>query len=95
LIPRSGNRWSSGHFVNRRSNHAVDPVRISIQFVSSGVKDTNDGHDWGSAKLTIMAAYDGLPDKGGTIYIASDFDAAGTGGPCCFFHTLLKQPRPF
>ena len=65
-----------------QSNHAVDPIRKSIQYVSSEGNDTNDGHDWDSAKLTIMAAYRALPGKGGTIYISSESTVSGGAVSC-------------
>lgn len=65
-----------------QSNHAVDPVRISIQYVSSEGNDNNDGHDWESAKRTVMAAYSALPGKGGTIYISSESTASGSAVSC-------------
>jgi hypothetical protein len=65
-----------------QSNHAVAPVRKSIQYVSSEGNDTNDGHDWDSAKLTVMAAYTALPGKGGTIYISSGSTASGKVVSC-------------
>src|SRR6266853_3702823 len=40
----------------------------AIRFVSPNGKDSNDGLSWGSAKLTIMAAYDALPVAGGVVY---------------------------
>ena len=46
-----------------------------IQYVSYTGDDNNDGLSWGSAKATIMAAYDALPEDGGAIYIM-----AGPGG---------------
>jgi hypothetical protein len=65
-----------------QSNHAVDPVRNSIQYVSSEGNDSYDGHDWDSAKLTIMAAYRALPGKGGTIYISSESNGSGSAVSC-------------
>jgi hypothetical protein len=47
------------------------PATDSIQFVDSAGIDTNDGLSMGSAKLTIMAAYDALPSAGGTISICA------------------------
>lgn len=41
----------------------------SIRYVTSSGNDSNDGLSWGTAKLTVMAAYDALPATGGTVYI--------------------------
>jgi hypothetical protein len=46
-------------------------VSDSMQFVSPEGDDDNDGLSWGSAKLTILGAYEALPIGGGTIYFAS------------------------
>jgi len=46
-----------------------------IQYVDYTGDDSNDGLSWGTAKKTIMAAYDALPTAGGTIYIMQ-----GSGG---------------
>lgn len=70
-----------------QSNHALKPAPSeAIQFVSRAGNDTNDGLSWGSAKLTIYAAYQTLPSKGcnfgphcgGTIYLG---DGVTWGGP--------------
>src|SRR5579863_6083493 len=47
--------------------HAPGPAD-AIQFASPNGNNSNDGLSWGSAKLTIMAAYDSLPYTGGVIY---------------------------
>lgn len=46
-----------------------------IQYVDYTGNDNNDGLSWGTAKASVMAAYDALPAYGGTIYIM-----AGPGG---------------
>jgi hypothetical protein len=47
------------------------PVGDSFRYVDSAGNDSNDGLSAGSAKLTVMAAYDSLPASGGTISICS------------------------
>jgi len=59
--------------------HAPKPTD-AIQFASPNGKDNNDGLSWGSAKLTIMAAYDALPSTGGVIYFTAGVAATSTGG---------------
>jgi hypothetical protein len=44
----------------------------TICYTAAWGKDVNDGLSWGSAKATIMACYDALPPKGGTIFIAQN-----------------------
>jgi hypothetical protein len=44
----------------------------TICYTAAWGKDVNDGLSWGSAKATIMACYDALPQKGGTIFIAQN-----------------------
>jgi hypothetical protein len=65
-----------------QSNQVVRSGSSSIQYVSPAGKDLNDGHDWGSAKRTVMAAYDALPGKGGTIYIVGDSNISGSSIAC-------------
>ena len=61
--------------VTRNGNGAGGNIPIqpastdSIQYVDSAGNDSNDGLSMGSAKLTIMAAYDALSSAGGTINI--------------------------
>lgn len=55
----------------------------AIQFVSPNGNDNNDGLSWGSAKLTIMAAYDALPvgpPRNGIIYFTGNVSATSTAG---------------
>lgn len=47
------------------------PIGDSQMFVSSSGNDSNDGLSWGTAKLTVMAAYDAMPSQGGTINICA------------------------
>jgi len=49
-------------------------------YATSEGNDANDGLSWGSAKLTIMAAYDALPALGGTIFIGPNVSATSTLG---------------
>jgi hypothetical protein len=44
----------------------------TICYTAAWGNDANDGLSWGSAKATIMACYDALPTKGGTIFIAQN-----------------------
>src|SRR5947208_1447060 len=53
-------------------------VSDAIVYVSPNGSDSNDGRSWGSAKATILAAYDGLPASGGTIYITGGSFVGGT-----------------
>lgn len=48
----------------------------AIEYAASGGSDSNDGKSWGTAKATVMAAYDALPPLGGTIYICSIYTNA-------------------
>lgn len=53
----------------------------AIQYVSPNGLDTNDGLSWGTAKLSIYAAYNalyGLATPGGTIFVAPN---SACGGP--------------
>ena len=52
----------------------------AIRFVSSNGNDSNNGLSWGSAKQTIMAAYDALPAAGGVIYFAVAVAATSVAG---------------
>jgi hypothetical protein len=70
-----------------QSDHALKPsASEAIQFVSHTGNDKNDGLSWGSAKLTIFAAYQALPSYacnfgprcGGTIHLG---DGVIWGGP--------------
>jgi|HubBroStandDraft_6_1064221.scaffolds.fasta_scaffold01511_7 hypothetical protein len=62
----------------------VPPTKTSaneaIQYVSPHGKDSNDGLSWGTAKLTVMAAYDGLPSRGGTVYVTDGVTANSVSG---------------
>ena len=49
---------------------ALEPSPGSpVQYVDFSGNDSNDGFSWGTAKATVMAAYDALPADGGTIFI--------------------------
>jgi len=51
-------------------NAAMKPgASDAVQYVSPNGNDSNDGLSMGTAKLTIMGAYDTLGQGGGTIYI--------------------------
>jgi hypothetical protein len=50
---------------------SLPSVADGLQFVAPEGNDRNSGLSWGSAKLTIMAAYDALPAAGGTVFISS------------------------
>src|ERR1700730_6190727 len=52
----------------------------AIPFGSSNGNDSNNGLSWGSAKQTIMAAYDALPAAGGVIYFAVAVAATSVAG---------------
>ena len=61
-------------------NAAMKPgASDAIQYVSPNGNDSNDGLSIGTAKLTIMAAYDTLGQGGGTIYISG----SSTSGVYC------------
>jgi hypothetical protein len=48
---------------------AAPPAGSSIQYVAFSGSDSSDGLSWGTAKKTVMAAYDALPSLGGTIFM--------------------------
>jgi hypothetical protein len=57
---------------------AGKPVTATgIQYVHPTGNDANDGFSWGSAKLTILSAFDALPASGGTIYLGGAGVAVG------------------
>ncbi len=61
-------------------NAAIKPgASDAVQYVSPNGNDSNDGLSMGTAKLTIMAAYDALGQGGGTIYITG----SSTSGAWC------------
>ena len=61
-------------------NAAMKPgASDALQYVSPNGNDSNDGLSMGTAKLTIMAAYDALGQGGGTIYISG----SSTSGAWC------------
>jgi hypothetical protein len=63
--------------VNVTANAATKPqASDAVQYVSPNGNDTNDGLSIGSAKLTLLGAWNGLPSTGGTIYVS------GTGAAC-------------
>ncbi len=58
---------------------ATEPLASdAIQYVSPNGNDSNDGLSWGTAKATVFAAYQALPNTGGVIYVS---DQASCGGP--------------
>src|SRR5207248_10080879 len=48
----------------------------AVQYSSPNRSDANDGFSLGSAKLTLLAAYNALPSSGGTIYTSGTQGAA-------------------
>jgi hypothetical protein len=61
-------RWI---MVNVTANAAVKPqTSDAVQHVSPNGSDSNDGLSIGTAKLTLLGAYNGLPSTGGTIYVS-------------------------
>lgn len=42
----------------------------AIVYASPNGSDSNDGFSWGTAKLTVLGAYNALPSAGGTIYVS-------------------------
>lgn len=62
----------------------VVPARAqsSVCYAKSGGSDSNDGSYWAFAKADVMACYDALPSRGGTIYIM-DGGRDGGGIPAC------------
>ena len=67
-------RWI---MVNVTANAAVKPQSSdAVQYVSPNGSDSNDGLSMGTAKLTLLGAYNGLPSTGGTIYVS------GSGVQC-------------
>jgi hypothetical protein len=81
-MPVSREHGSSVMVQNERHAHTKPIVTNASQYVSPHGNDLNDGLSWGTAKLTIMAAYDALPTKGGTINITSDSDTEGKVVTC-------------
>lgn len=63
------NQGASGNAAKVASTNA-------IEYAASGGSDSNDGKSWGTAKATVMAAYDALSALGGTIYICSIYTNA-------------------
>lgn len=49
----------------------------TIQYVHPNGDDSAPGGSWGSAKQTVLGAYDALPSTGGTIYIAHNSNIGG------------------
>lgn len=45
------------------------PPGSPIQYVAYTGDDSNDGLSWGTAKATVMAGYDALPARGGSIFM--------------------------
>jgi len=52
----------------------------AIQYVSPHGQDSNDGLSWGAAKLTLVAAYDALPSRGGAVYFTDGARANAVPG---------------
>lgn len=86
-------RWI---MVNVAANAALKSrTNDAVQYASPNGNDANDGFSLGSAKLTLLAAYNALPASGGTIYISGSassqvsctptsgqgFGIAGSGDP--------------
>ncbi len=66
-------RWI---MVNVTANAAVKPqASDAVQYVSPNGNDTSDGFSLGSAKLTVLGAYNALPAGGGTIYVSGTQNA--------------------
>jgi hypothetical protein len=49
----------------------------AIRYAHSTGNDANDGQSWGTAKKTVLAAYDSLPSVGGTIKIGANTQVGG------------------
>jgi hypothetical protein len=70
-----------------QSNHPPKPATAEpIQYVSQNGNDANDGRSWASAKLTIYAAWNALPNAscnsglstcGGTIFVTNNVTWGG------------------
>lgn len=55
------NQIDWAHAMNGTPNPSMKPlVSDAVQYVSTGGSDTNDGLSWGTAKLTLAAAYTAL-----------------------------------
>jgi hypothetical protein len=71
---------SSGNIfgpVTTQGGGGAPPTGSPIQYVASTGRDRDDGLTWGSAKQTVMAAYDALPPNGGSILIMQAADGSG------------------
>ena len=67
-------RWI---MVNVSANAALKPQSSdAVLYVSPNGNDSNDGLSVGTAKLTLLGAYNGLASTGGTIYVS------GSGVQC-------------
>jgi hypothetical protein len=72
-------RWI---MVNVTANAALKPqASDAVQYVSPNGNDTNDGFSLGSAKVTLLAAYNALPAGGGTIYVSGTQGATSACTP--------------
>lgn len=71
IIYTDGTNYFTSRGSGTASNVAIKPAAASgIQYVAVATgNDSNDGLSWGTAKLTIMAAYDALPAGGGVVFI--------------------------
>lgn len=58
----------SSHPMNSKEQKGL--LQPPICYVEFGGSDEKDGKSWATAKSTIMACYDALPEMGGTIFIA-------------------------
>jgi hypothetical protein len=72
---RKDNTQDPAHSMKSKDPNGLP--QIPICYVSFDGNDQKDGKSWTTAKGTIMACYDALPEKGGTIFIAQ----GGGGDP--------------
>jgi len=55
----------------------IPPGEVYARYAHPSGDNANDGKSWGTAKQTILAAYDSLPAAGGTIFIADNTNIGG------------------
>jgi hypothetical protein len=76
VLPCVPNSNCAGGGTNSPSAAVKPASSDAIQYVSPNGNDSNDGLSMGTAKATILAAYNALPGTGGTIYVS------GNGAQC-------------
>ena len=57
-------------------------AQAPICYAAPGGNDLNDGSYWAFAKADVMACYDALPPRGGTIFVADNASNRRTVPAC-------------